>query len=270
MTLPPRTSLNDLLWLSDQGTSYPNRQSYMTQQQLSYPVLDILSNPILLEGKTKANIRSWDEYPTYQSNRLQNRFGYVNRGKTSRVDGDLTINLDTNDENVKYHVYEDYGPNYGDVKPPLVKQRKRDDETNMMMQPSHYAHHYEPTFLAPPIHHFNKERSTKKSSLEKVGFSVLIGSIAALISFLIISNIFLSIPLFAITIMQLLQPNQNNQIIPIPNTNTQQVIPNSGKRRKRDLDQSSMAYNVNGTNLDKLVLDLLRIVESYNYLQQKS
>lgn len=87
--------------------------------------------------------------------------------------------------------------------------------------------------------------SSRKGLEKSIGYPVLIGIGAALISFLVLSNLFLTIPLLAMTLMQFL--NGNNMIMPYNNNNNNNNPtpnnPNNGNngqttvngRKKRDL-----------------------------------
>lgn len=109
--------------------------------------------------------------------------------------------------------------------------------------PTFYGHASYPALHHMPVH------TTHRKGLEKsLGVSILVGIGAALISFLIISNLFLSVPLFAMTLMQLLNgspmlmpnnnnnngnnqvPNNNNN--PIPNNNNN---PSTNGRKRRHI-----------------------------------
>lgn len=106
--------------------------------------------------------------------------------------------------------------------------------------PSLYAPSY------PAVHHIPHHTTHRKGLEKALGVPILVGIGAALISFLIISNLFLSIPLFAMTLMQLLNgspmlmpPNNNNGNNQIPNNNNNNQTPNNqntnGRRRRRDV-----------------------------------
>jgi hypothetical protein len=104
--------------------------------------------------------------------------------------------------------------------------------------------------LTAPSHKSLSRHAHDKSSLIH---PILVGVIAAVVSFLILSNLFLSIPLLAMTLFQLfngasqmmmmfpsnggnqnMMPNgNNNQQIPSAPTNNQQPPANNGKRRRR-------------------------------------
>lgn len=87
--------------------------------------------------------------------------------------------------------------------------------------PSYYATGY------PAIHHL--PHATHRKGLEKsLGVSILVGVGAALISFLIISNLFLSVPLFAMTLMQLL--NGSPMLMPTNNNNGNNQVPNNNNQ----------------------------------------
>lgn len=101
-------------------------------------------------------------------------------------------------------------------------------------------HYYSPY---PYTHHVAPRKGLEKS----LGLSILVGIGAALISFLIISNLFLSVPLFAMTLLQLLQGNNifpnmqpnnynnNNNIPPNNNQNQNGSGPSTNGRKRRDL-----------------------------------
>lgn len=112
--------------------------------------------------------------------------------------------------------------------------------------PSYYA----PSYAS--LHHV--PHTTHRKGLEKsLGVSILVGVGAALISFLIISNLFLSVPLFAMTLMQLLNgspmlmpTNNNNQgNNQVPNNNNQ--VPNgqtTNGRKRRDVQQLELERQI--------------------------
>lgn len=102
-------------------------------------------------------------------------------------------------------------------------------------QPAHYLYHYPASYSLHP-HKFGGRKSLEKS----LGLPILIGVGAGLISFLIISNLFLSIPLFAMTMMQL---NGNNGIVIPPSNNNNSQPPNTPNalaigRKKRDISKT--------------------------------
>lgn len=105
--------------------------------------------------------------------------------------------------------------------------------------PSYGLSHYYPAYPYSHGHHIVAPRKGLEKSL---GLSILVGIGAALISFLIISNLFLSVPLFAMTLLQLLQGNNvfpnnmmpsnnmmppNNNMMPPNNNNNQNTPPNN-------------------------------------------
>lgn len=105
----------------------------------------------------------------------------------------------------------------------------------------HVSYQMHPGYYAPA---YSQMMSHKRFGVEKsLTVPILVGIGAALISFLIISNLFLTIPLFAMTLLQLLDggmmvmPNNNNQnSIPSSSNNNSPFnqLP-SGKRRKREV-----------------------------------
>lgn len=105
------------------------------------------------------------------------------------------------------------------------------------------ASHMMPMYYAAYPNTFGHKLSARHSGLEKsVLIPILIGIGAALISFLIISNLFLSIPLLAMTLFSFFNTNQMmtmpHYTLPQPNNNNQPVQPttNGKRRRRRDLN----------------------------------
>lgn len=109
--------------------------------------------------------------------------------------------------------------------------------------------HYYAALPAPyPISYKNPALNSRKG-VEK---SILLGVGSALISFLILSNIFLSLPLLAITLMHLFTGanlfspfnNNNNNNQPPNNNNNITPQPTANGRRKRDLRDEMIAEQV--------------------------
>lgn len=115
----------------------------------------------------------------------------------------------------------------------------------------HISHHPMSTLYDsyPSYSSYKYSSPMHRKGLEKsLGVPILLGIGAALISFLIISNLFLSIPLFAMTLMQFL--NGNNMIMPnvFPpnnnNNNNQNGQVPRGRRRRRDIHASQLELRI--------------------------
>lgn len=109
------------------------------------------------------------------------------------------------------------------------------------------ATHQMPAIYSFPMPIDHHKMLPRKGGIEKsLILSILVGIGAGILSFLFISNLFLSIPLLALTLMQflsgqnLMMPNNNNNnnMMPMPSNGQNQNTPTTsqvGKRRKRDL-----------------------------------
>lgn len=115
------------------------------------------------------------------------------------------------------------------------------------MMPLHYASYPEPFAHKLAVRHGGLEKS--------VLLPILIGIGAALISFLIISNLFLSIPLLAMTLFSFFNTNQMmtmpNFMPQPPNNNSNQNANGKKRRRRRDLAALQAEINILDS-LDKL------------------
>lgn len=107
------------------------------------------------------------------------------------------------------------------------------------MTPHHQYSPFPATYYYPATTAYKFGMAPRKSIEKSLGYPILIGVGAALISFLILSNLFLSIPLFAMTLLQFL--NGNNMLMPNGNNNPSNNNSNgqtsSGRRKRRDLKE---------------------------------
>lgn len=112
---------------------------------------------------------------------------------------------------------------------------------------------YYPAYAGIGHHHHKLAAALhpRKGLDKSLGVPIVVGIGAALISFLIISNLFLSIPLFAMTLMQFMNGNSmllpNNQPQPQPSQLTTPATPNAPLGRKRravDFDESDLEHRV--------------------------
>lgn len=120
--------------------------------------------------------------------------------------------------------------------------------------------HSMPHYYSP--NHYTHNVAPRKGLEKSLGLSILVGIGAALISFLIISNLFLSVPLFAMTLLQLLQgnnvfpnmqPNNNNNNNMPPNNNQNGSGPTTNGRKRRDLHEIELEEKIRKA-IDKIYL----------------
>lgn len=98
---------------------------------------------------------------------------------------------------------------------------------------------------------YNAHVAPRKGLEKSLGIPILVGVGAALISFLIISNLFLSVPLFAMTLLQLLN---GNSLLPNNNSNNNGNNPNNtpnnqngqttNGRKRRDLHELELEHRI--------------------------
>lgn len=183
-----------------------------------------------------------------------NKFNYLTDRMGSQTSSDNNI-AGLKDHLVPYSTL----PFYYVSSPAEVRSSKLEDDHQSTLSDSIFANGRYPATSPAASHHLPVYygASYPATMAHKGGMAarhekalltpILVGIVAALISFLVISNLFLSIPLFAITLWQLfngggmmLMPNNNQNMMPnnMPNTNPNQSgQPTNGKRRRRrDLD----------------------------------
>lgn len=135
--------------------------------------------------------------------------------------------------------------------PLLVDEESMGDSIAAQSRYSAYGHqhpliqpHIYAAFPGPYGLSYKNSPASSRKGVEK---SILVGVGSALISFLILSNIFLSLPLLAITLMHLiggtnlLPPFGNNNQTPNGNTNGQ---PTTNGRKKREIDHDLLNERV--------------------------
>lgn len=132
--------------------------------------------------------------------------------------------------------------------PRTVGEKIRHAPDAMLPAASHHHHSLTPLIYSYHGHPYMAHHKQVSTRSEKALLTpVLIGVAAALISFLIISNLFLTLPLFAMTLWQLLNGsgmmmmpngngnNNNNMPMTPPNQNNNAQNSIGRKRRRRDL-----------------------------------
>lgn len=127
-----------------------------------------------------------------------------------------------------------------DTQPPVAASMV----DNLFSSSKYSAHHMPAIYSIPvPIADTSHKMISRKGGLDKsIMVSILVGIGAGLLSFLLISNLFLSIPLLAMTLLQfynsqnMIMPNNNMPTMPtsIPQNN-QATAGRRRKRKKRDL-----------------------------------